>query len=243
MRRLFLIFAGLGLVALGALALAGMWVIPAMEIRLGYVGAENLGQLWPMAVIGVGLALALVPVVVWRRWAGMFFVPALPILTTGGILLVASLARGWHLWHWAWPLEVLSLAAAFICAALYARIIWLVIPAIFLGLNGLVLQFCALTGLWSAWAVLWPVEFLAIGLTLLIVSFHARSGAVLVLGLMFCGLSGAAVGGMLTLVSGQAHLASLVGAGSLIFLGVVLLVWSLVSPRRTAKAVAGGPML
>jgi hypothetical protein len=227
MRRLLTILVGLGLVGLGILALSGTWMIPAMEIRLGYLGAPNLGQLWPMAVIGLGLALALV-----------FFIPALPILITGGILLVASLAHWWQIWRWAWPLEILSLAAAFLCAALYARNIWLVIPAIFLGLNGLALQFCALTGWWGAWAVLWPVEFLAVGLTLLIVGFHVRSGAVLMLALLFCGLSGAAVGGMLTLVTGQAHLAGLVGAGSLIFLGVVLLVWSLARPRRAAKAAA-----
>jgi len=236
MRRLFSIVIGLGLVSLGVLALAGTWIIPPLEIHVGYVGVQNFGQLWPLGVIGVGAALALVPVVVWRRWAGMFLIPALPLLTTGGILLLASVSRWWQLWHWAWPLEVLSLAAAFFCAGLYARIIWLAIPAIWIGLNGLVLQFCALTGLWGAWAVLWPVEFLAIGLTLLIVSFHTRSGAGLVLGLMFCGLSGAAAGGMLTLVSGQAHAAALLGAGSLIFLGVVLLVWSVVSPRRTARA-------
>ena len=238
MRRIFALLAGLGLVGLGSLALAGTWVFPTLEIRLGYLGVENAGQLWPLAVLGLGLALALVPVVVWRRWAGMFFIPALPILTTGGILLTASLTRWWQIWHWAWPVEVLALAAAFLCAALYARIIWLTIPAIFIGLNGLVLQFCALTGLWGAWAVLWPVEFLAIGLTLLIVGFKARSGAVLMLGLLFCGLSGAAVGGMLTLVSGQARLAGFIGAGSLVFLGVVLLGWSLAGSRRSTKAAS-----
>jgi hypothetical protein len=238
MRRLFMIVAGLGLAGLGVFVLTGTWIILPMEIRLMPFGVKNLGQLWPMAVIGVGAALALVPVVVWRRWAGMFLIPALPILITGGILLVAVLTRWGSIWHWAWPLEVLSLAAGFLCAALYARIIWLVIPAIFIGLNGLVLQFCALTGVWQAWAVLWPVEFLAIGLTLLIVGFKVRSGGVLVLALMFCGLSGAAVGGMLTLVSGQAHLAGLVGAGSLVFLGVVLLGWSLVGSRRAPKAAA-----
>jgi hypothetical protein len=241
MRRLFSIVIGLGLVGLGVLALGGTWIVLPLEIRLGYVGSENLGQLWPMGVIGIGAALALVPVVVWRRWAGMFFIPAVPILTTGGILLLASISRWWSIWHYAWPLEVLSVALAFLCAALYARNIWLAIPATWIGLNGLVLQFCALTGWWGAWAVLWPVEFLAIGLTLLIVSFHTRSGAVLVLGLMFCGLSGAAVGGMLTLVSGQAHLAALLGAGSLIFLGVVLLVWSLFGSRRIAQTPAANP--
>jgi len=242
MRRLFSIVIGLGLVGLGVLALTGTWILSPLEIKLGFAGTQSLGQLWPMGVIGVGAALALVPVVVWRRWAGMFFIPALPILTTGGLLLLASVSRWWGIWHWGWPLEVLSLAAAFLFAAIYARIIWLVIPAIWIGLNGLVLQFCALTGLWGAWAVLWPVEFLAVGLTLLVVSFHARSGAVLVLGLMFCGLSGAAVGGMLTLLSGQAHVAALLGAGSLIFLGVVLLVWSLFGSRRIAPTPAANPM-
>ncbi len=236
MRRFSSIVIGLSLMGVGVLALSGTWILPPLEIHLGFGGTQNLGELWPMGVIGVGAALALVPVVVWRRWAGMFFIPALPILTTGGILLLASVSRWWSVWHWAWPLEVLSLAAAFLFAALYARNIWLAIPAVWIGLNGLVLQFCALTGLWGAWAVLWPVEFLAIGLTLLMVSFHNRSGAVLVLGLMFCGLSAAVVGGMLALVSGQAHVAGLLGAGSLIFLGLVLLVWSVLSPRRAAGA-------
>ena len=238
MRRLSAILGGLVLMGLGALALAAMLLFPGVGIRLGHLEAGDLGQLWPMTILGVGAALALVPVVVWRRWAGMFMLPALPILTTGGILLAASLAHQWHIWRWAWPLEVLSLATGFICAAIYARIIWLAIPAIFLGLNGLVLQFCALTGVWGAWAVLWPVEFLAIGLTLLIVSFHTHSGAVLVVGLMFCGLSGAAMGGMLTLVSGHTRLAGLAGAGSLIFLGVVLLAWNLRGSRQTGVAAS-----
>ncbi len=242
MRRISAIFGGVVLVGLGALALAATLLFPGVGIRLGHLAAGDMGRLWPMTVLGVGGALALVPVIVWRRWAGMFMLPALPILTTGGILLAASLAHQWHIWRWAWPLEVLSLATGFICAAIYARIIWLAIPAIFLGLNGLVLQFCALTGLWSAWAVLWPVEFLAVGLTLLIVSFHTHSGVVLVVGLLFCGLSGAAMGGMLSLVSGHARLASLAGASSLIFLGVVLLAWNLLGARRAAQSPAANPV-
>jgi hypothetical protein len=37
-----------------------------------------------------------------------------------------------------------------------------------------VLQFCALTGLWNAWAVLWTVEPLSVGLSLLAVSAKTR---------------------------------------------------------------------
>jgi hypothetical protein len=234
MRRILSIFAGLTLVGLGTVALAATLFFPRLAWGAWRLGIENTWQLWPMLVIGVGAAFAVVPLIVWRRWAGMFFIPAVPILTTGGILLLASLAHWWSVWHWAWPLEVLSVAAAFLFAAIYARLIWLVIPAIFVGLNGLVLQFCVITGWWESWAVLWPVEFLAVGLTLLIVGFKARSGVVLALGLLFCGLSGAAMVGMLALVTGLWRLASLLGAGGLIFLGVILLVWSLFGTRRPA---------
>jgi hypothetical protein len=238
MRRVLSIFAGLALVGLGGLALAATLFFPRLEWQVWHLGIENTWQLWPVTVIGVGVAFALVPLMVWRRWAGMFFIPAMPILTTGGILLLASLSHWWSVWHWAWPLEVLAVAAGFLFAAIYARLVWLVIPAIFVGLNGLVLQFCVVTGLWESWAVLWPVEFLAVGLTLLIVGFKARSGVVLVVGMMFCGLSGAAMAGMLALVTGLWHLAGLLGAGGLIFLGVVLLAWSLFGARRPPAPTA-----
>jgi len=234
MRRLLSTFFGLALIGLGALALAATLIFPRLQWQIGYIGIENAWQLWPLAVIGIGAAFALVPLLVWRRWAGMFFIPATPILTTGSILLLASVGHWWSVWHWAWPLEVLSVAAGFLFAAIYARLVWLVIPAIFVGLNGLVLQFCVLTGLWESWAVLWPVEFLAVGLTLLIVGFKAHSGVVLVVGMAFCGFSGAALVAMLSLATGLWHLASLLGASGLIFLGVVLLTWSLFGARRPA---------
>ncbi len=238
MRRLLSVFFGLALIGLGALALAATLFYPRLGWQMWHIGIENSWQLWPMAVIGVGAAFALVPLVVWKRWAGMFFIPATPILATGSILLLASLGHWWSIWHWAWPLEVLSVAAGFLFAAIYARLVWLIIPAIFVGLNGLVLQFCVITGMWDAWAVLWPVEFLAVGLTLLIVGFKAHSGVVLVVGLAFCGFSGLAMVSMLALVTGLWHLASLLGAGGLIFLGLVLLAWSLFGGRRPTSPVA-----
>jgi hypothetical protein len=238
MRRLFPIFVGIILIALGAAGLLLSLVGPHFGWGFRALGLANAWRLWPGLIVGVGLGLALVPVAVWQRWAGMLFIPAVPILVTGGLLLAASLTQAWGLWRWAWPLEVLSLAAGFMLAALYAHLIWLLIPAIFIGLNGLVLQFCALTSLWSAWAVLWPVEFLAVGLTLLIVSYKARSGVVLILGLLFCGLSGAAVMGMLALVSQQWYLARLAGAGSLIGLGLIVLAGNLFGTRRPAASAA-----
>jgi predicted membrane protein len=51
----------------------------------------------------------------------------------------------------------------------------LAIPAIIIGANGLLLGFCNLTGLWQAWALLWPIEPLSIGLGLLVLAFLNKS--------------------------------------------------------------------
>jgi hypothetical protein len=58
------------------------------------------------------------------------------------------------------------------------------------------LQFCALTGMWEVWAVLWTVEPLAVGLALLAVGGKTRSNRLLVAGLVVCGLAGLALVGM-----------------------------------------------
>jgi hypothetical protein len=66
----------------------------------------------------------------------------------------------------------------------------LFIPAIILGLEALVFQFCALTGVWGWWAVQWVIEPLAVGLALLAVNVKERSSALSEAGLMLCGLAG-----------------------------------------------------
>jgi hypothetical protein len=84
-----------------------------------------------------------------KRGLGALFIPGMPTLATGLILLLASVFRRWDVWAWLWPLEVLALAAGFLVAAIYTRVIELVIPAIIIGLNRLLLQFCTVTGLWE----------------------------------------------------------------------------------------------
>ncbi len=134
----------------------------------------------------------------WRRGLGILFIPGMPILTTGAILLLASVLNWWRVWKWLWPQEVLALALGCLFAAIYARQIWLLVPAIIIWLNGVLLQFCALTGLWEVWAVLWLIEPLAVGLVFLVVGGRTRSNGLLVAGLIVWGLAGLALIGMTT---------------------------------------------
>jgi hypothetical protein len=178
-RSLSLIF-GLALVLIGGLSLLGNTLL-----------AMQAWRLWPLTVIVAGLALTLPGFVgLKRRGFGSFFIPGIPLLTTGGILLFASLFQRWNVWELAWPLEVLGLAVGFTLAALFMRVAGLAIPALIIGVNGLVLAFCNLTGLWEAWAILWPLEPLAVGLGLLIVGAANRSSGAKVAGLILTGIAG-----------------------------------------------------
>jgi hypothetical protein len=197
-------------------------------------------RLWPVVVLGMGIALAL-PAVFIRseRWPGVLFIPALPIFVTGGILMTASLFNAWGIWAFLWPLEVLALALGFAFAALYTRSYWLLIPTILIGLNGLVLQFCAVTGLWEAWSVLWTVEPLAIGMILLLVGVLTDTKPVVAIGLIVCGFAAAAAMGMLVLLSvGWWAFRYIVPLG-LIGVGVLVLLTSFISRPGEPDQIAG----
>ena len=178
-RSLSLIF-GLALVAIGILSLLGNTIL-----------VTHAWRLWPLAVILIGIALTIPGLFgLKRRGLGSFFIPGISLMTTGGILLFASLFDKWNIWALAWPLEVLGLAVGFALAAIFMRVPGLAIPAMFIGINGLMLAFCNLTGLWSAWAILWPIEPLAVGLGLLIVGVANRSSGAKLAGLILTGVAG-----------------------------------------------------
>ena len=148
-------------------------------------------RLWPMAVVIIGLLLTLPGFFgLAKRGFGAFFIPGMPVLVTGGILLFASVFHNWGIWAMAWPLEVLGVALGFGLAAIFMRLPALAIPALLVGVNGLVLAFCNLTGLWQAWALLWPVEPLAIGLGLLVFGLATRSSGVNFAGVTLCVIAG-----------------------------------------------------
>jgi hypothetical protein len=179
-RSLSLIF-GLALVAIGGLSLLGNALL-----------ATQAWRLWPLTVIIAGIAVCIAGFFGLKsRGFGSFFIPGIPLLTTGGILLFASLFNRWNVWELAWPLEVLGLAVGFTLAAIFMRVAGLAIPAMIIGVNGLMLAFCNLTGLWAAWAILWPIEPLAVGLGLLIVGVANHSTGAKLAGLILVGIAGA----------------------------------------------------
>ena len=229
------ILGGVALILLGSLALMSTVVLPVLGLDLWGWG---FWRFWPLIVLSAGLLFVLPPFFVrGARGLGALLIPGVPILTTGGILLFASVFDAWGAWEWLWPLEVLALALGFLFAAAYTRVIWLIIPAIIVGLNGLVLQFCALTDLWEAWSVLWTVEPLSVGLALLVIGAKRRSSGLLTTGLVVCGLAGLALVGMTTILSGWWPI-SLLGSGALILAGGVLLLWGVIGrlplPRPAA---------
>jgi hypothetical protein len=181
------IAAGAALIAVGMLAL----VISVAGVFFGF----RMWQLWPVFVIGAGLAFVIPPLLVrGHRGLGGLFIPGMPVLANGCILLFTSVTRWWGAWEWLWPVEVLSVAAGFVLAAIKMRVIWLLIPAAFFAANGLLFQFCAFTGWWAVWAVAWVIEPLSIGLALLGINLKQRSSGLAIAGVALCVL--AAVGAM-----------------------------------------------
>ena len=179
-RSLSLIF-GLVLVAIGIFSLLSTTLL-----------ATQIWRMWPLMVVILGIALCIPGFFgLKQRGLGSFFIPGIPVLTTGGILLFASLFSRWEVWSLAWPLEVMGVALGFALAAIFMRVAGLAIPAVIIGLNGLLLAFCNLTGLWEAWAVLWPIEPLAIGLSLLVVGVLKRSSGTRLAGLILTSIAGA----------------------------------------------------
>ncbi len=171
---------GLALIVIGGLSLLGNTLLRLEAWRL-----------WPAIVIIAGLALTAPGFFGFvRRGFGAFFIPGVPLLVTGGILMFASLFHNWNVWAAAWPLVVLGAALGFGMAAIFMRVPGLAFPAIIIGLNGLVLAFCNTTGLWAAWALLWPIEPLAVGLSLFVLGFFERSRGAITAGVILTAIAG-----------------------------------------------------
>jgi len=229
MGKRFSSLAGGTLILIGALSLAFTLVGPMFGASVWMWGAWRL---WPLLVVALGLLFVVSPLLArGRRGLGGLFIPGVPILTTGAILLYASILDAWHAWEWLWPLEILAIAIGFLLASIYMRSIWLLFPAIVVGANGALLQFCALTGLWESWAVLWPVEPLAVGLAFLIVNLRRRSKGLFIAGLIMCVIAAMGLIGMTAVFPGWVLINAL-GPAVLLLVGLLMLVNSLV--RRPA---------
>jgi len=235
MQKKAALLIGVTLIALGILALAGNLLIRAVggEFMLGF-------RAWPIFVVGAGLLFCLPPFL-FRQQRGLsgLFVPGIPTLITGMLLFVGSVTGYWAIWAIFWPLEVLSVAAAFVLMAIFLKVPWLMIPASIIGFTGLVLQFCAATGWWSSWAVLWTVEPFAVGLPLLLIGLFRKIEGVKLAGIILCGLAGLGFAAMSTVLVTSLWITRLVGPALVLGLGVLLVVSALA--KRSPEKVETSP--
>ena len=228
-----MVVVGLGLIALGMLSMVFAGVLSVLGIKLLGFGL----RFWPLLVVALGAALVAPPLrVKGQRGLGGLFIPGMPILATGGILLLASVFDAWGVWAWLWPLEVVALALGFLAAALYMGVVELIIPAIIIGANGVLFQFCAITGAWGWWSVLWTVEPLAIGLALLIVGVARRLPALTRVGIAWCAVAAACFLLMVTILAGGGLL-RLFPPAVLILAGMAVVGWGLLQRRGSARAM------
>jgi len=112
---------------------------------------------------------------------------------------------------------------------------WLMIPASILGFTGLILQFCAATGWWSSWAVLWTVEPFAVGLPLLLIGLSRKIEGVKLASIILCGLAGLGFAAMSTVLVTSLWITRLIGPTVVLGMGVLLVVSALAKrlPEKT----------
>lgn len=222
---------GVTLILLGVLALAGN-----LLIRVAGNGFLLGFRAWPIFVVGAGLLFSLPPFIFHRtRGLSGLFIPGIPTLTTGILLFIASITGNWSIWAILWPLEVISVSLAFVLMAYFLKVPWLMIPASIIGLTGLVLQFCAATGWWSSWAVLWTVEPLAVGLPLLLIGIFRKIEGVKVAGLILCGFAGLSFAALSSLFVTSLWITRLIGPAIVLALGILLVVLALIKKPASTQ--------
>jgi hypothetical protein len=220
---------GVTLILLGVLALVGNLLLRSVGggILLGF-------RAWPIFVVGAGLLFCLPPFIFSKeRGLSGLFIPGIPTLTTGVLLFLASVTGYWSIWSYLWPLEVISVGLGFVLMAIFLKVPWLFIPASIVGLTGLVLQFCAATGLWGSWAVLWTVEPFAVGLPLLLIGMIKKIEGVKVAGIILCGIAGLAFAAMSSLLVTSFWITRLVGPAIILALGILLVLSALTKKTST----------
>jgi hypothetical protein len=225
MNKIFSIVLGVVLIGFGLLALVGTFLT-------NLVGISIIG--WPLIVVAAGLAFV-VPPFLFRSIPGLsgLFIPGLPILATGGLLFIANTFHNWEIWGYLWPVVILALGLAFVMMGIFMRIVWMAIPASIIGLNGLALLACTLTGHWELWVVLWTVQPLSLGLAFLFIGLRQHTPFFTLLGLSFSGFALAMATIISVTVFSDWWLMGLIWPAMLILCGGILVVLA-ISHRATA---------
>lgn len=187
---------GIILIAVGGIALFGNGLLPLF-------GVENWGlwRFWPLAPLLVGCAFVIAPFASRQRGMAGMFIPGVPILTAALIMLVASIFDYWSIWAWAWSLMLIALGIGFSMAAVGLRVRPLFIPAIIVGVNGLIMLFCSVTGWWESWAFIWTLEPLTVGFALLFTGFLTDQDGMKTAGWILCLIAGGGMVLMTTVLS------------------------------------------
>jgi hypothetical protein len=228
---------GATLIVLGLLALAGnlLMRVSGAGLLLGF-------RAWPIFVVAVGLLFCLPPFLFpSQHGLGGLFIPGIPVLMTGVILFLCSVSGQWGWWAFLWPLEVIAVALGFVLAAIFLRVVWLMVPASIVGLTGLVLQFCAVTGLWGSWAVLWTVVPFSVGLPLLLIGMFKKIEGVKLAGIILCGFAGLCFAAMSSILVTSLWITRLVGPAIVLTLGILMVVSALFKPGAAAATTAVAP--
>jgi len=231
MNKRFSTIVGIALIVMGLLAVALNVGVPLLGLDIWMWGPWRL---WPLAVVGVGL-LFVAPPLLFREKTGLagLLIPGVPVLTTGGILLFCSLFNAWEAWAWLWPLEIIALGVGFLLAAIFMRVIWLLIPAAIIGANGLLFLFCTITGLWGIWGALWTIEPLSLGIAFLIIHARRNIPGLRIAGLILCGFASVGLVGMSAILRGYWFI-NMLGPVALMLVGAGLLFWR---PKSGTAAV------
>ena len=221
------LFIGVFLILIGILSLGGN-----MFLSLSKRVPASLFPLWPVIVIAIGLLFVMPPIFSpSRRGLGGLFIPGIPILVTGGILLASTVLDNYEIWVAAWPLEVIAVGIGFLLAAIFIRVIWLLIPALIITLVGGALGFSTLTGMWSAWAFLWTVVPLGLGLAFIIIGLKEHKNVLTIVGAGFSGFAGVAFASLSVFSVGQ-KLVNLIAPGFVILMGLLILATGFVKRER-----------
>ncbi len=236
------VIVGVVLIALGVLWL-GCNLLSFMANWLDIpwrFGFWNLvGGLWPLIVVGAGVALCIPPITQpQRRDLGGMWIPGVAVLTTGLILTLSGFTGYWDIWARLWPLELVGLAVGFILAFVFTRNSGLLVPAVIIGMNGIIFLFCSLTGLWGAWAVLWTLEPFAVGLALFtLYVFGDKSSGLLQASVILSGISGVMFLVALLFLAGW--VGKILGGFLFIIIGAAVLLWSAMrAPKDEADSAS-----
>jgi serine/threonine-protein kinase len=92
------------------------------------------------------------------------------------VVLLGLITDRWGVYGRGWPFELLLVGLALCLVMEATACVWLLIPTGIIAGNGLLFSFYAITGWWRLWAILWPLEPLLIGGTILFTIWLAGQG-------------------------------------------------------------------